>query len=194
MKPRHRGAVRFDSPPWASLPSWPRMALPEQIDPFRLARAGESLAGRLGLAPMSRIEGMVPHRDAVADVVLHFYCADDSRPRVDGQLSARLQVRCQRCLEPVLIEIRREIRLMPVATDAEAAAVDADYEPLLVDGDGVKLADLVEDELILSMPAYPCHPAGACHPPADLAQPPAGYDGPQSPFRVLGALKRNESD
>ncbi|MDX1432432.1 MAG: YceD family protein [Gammaproteobacteria bacterium] len=171
------------------------MTLPTQIDPYRLARSGEHLSGRVGLAAMSRIPESVPHPLAAADVVLRFHLGDDARPRIEGELRARLQVRCQRCLEPVLIEVTREIKLMPVATDAEAAAVDADYEPLLVDADAISVARLVEDEIILSMPGYPRHPAGECSPPAgaDPEAVPAPARG-DNPFAVLRSLKGRDDD
>ena len=172
------------------------MSLPEHINPFRLARGGASLSGRLEVAPMSRIPQNLPHALSAAEVALHFYEDDAARPRVDGTLRAMLRVRCQRCLEPVFIEVRRDVRLMPVASDAEAAAVDPDYEPLLVEADSVDVAALVEDEVILSMPAYPSHPPGQCRPPASAlaGEPHAGSEHAENPFEVLRSLKLADAD
>lgn len=172
------------------------MALPAQIDPIRLASRGKTLHGRLDVARMARIAESLPHPHAEAEVRLRFYSDQDDHARVEGELRARLQVRCQRCLEPVLIEVRREVRLMPVASDAEAAAVHADYEPLLVEAGTVSLAELIEDELILSMPAYPCHPPGTCHAPAGATPGSPEADAPRAdnPFEVLRSLKRDDTD
>ncbi len=54
-------------------------------------------------------------------------------------------------------------------SDEEAAAVTKEREPLTLRSESVSLAELVEDELILGLPAAPHHPAGSCRPPAQGA-------------------------
>jgi uncharacterized protein len=100
---------------------------------------------------------------------------------------------CQRCLQPVLVPVNVDCELRFVATEAEAAALDAETEyDVLALAPRTDLRALVEDELLLALPVVPKH--GRCPQPlphldAALAQPPGGAEVAANPFAVLAALK-----
>ena len=115
-------------------------------------------------------------------------------------------VLCQRCLEPMGIDVERQVRLALVRGDAEAAALDATYDPWLADDQPVSLSGLLEDELILAMPNFCRHPRGECEMPrggnavergeqsgerqdADTA----GESGQVNPFSALEPLKSRKT-
>ena len=98
------------------------------------------------------------------------------------------------------------MRLALVRGDAEAAALDATYDPLLADDQPVSLSGLLEDELILAMPNFCRHPRGECEMPcgenavergeqsgerqdADTA----GESGKENPFSALEPLKSQKT-
>jgi uncharacterized protein len=97
------------------------------------------------------------------------------------EVAASVAVTCERCLSPMPIELkaRRGFEFVASAEMADSLteawledqAADPDLAEVdyLAPEDGISLRDLVEDELLLSLPAMPKHPS--CKPPAGLAQP-----------------------
>jgi uncharacterized protein len=140
-------------------------APPERIQPLRLAHRGETLLGSVGVEQMPRLAEMLHEAAGRVEFELRFGCDDGGQARVLGRIGARLVVLCQRCLEPMGIDVERQVRLALVRGDAEAAALDATYDPLLVGDQPVSLSGLLEDELILAMPNFCRHPRGECEMP-----------------------------
>lgn len=112
----------------------------------------------------------------------------DGRRRVclRGVLQTRLEVACHRCLAPVEADLHGEFSLLAVRSEAEASRLAAKHSVLLVDGDEVELADLVEDELILALPERPCADPACPKAPA-MAWPDGVEAAADSPFQALGA-------
>ncbi len=157
----------------------------------RLARAGSSLDGEVALSRMARLAPLLQSVEGTARFELRFNLDEASRPVASGQITATLEVICQRCLEPMRVEIESEIRLGLVRCGSEAVALPREYEPLQVDGDRISLVSVIEDELILALPVAPLHPPGRCRPPR---HPRRGEvrngSATESPFAVLAAAKR----
>jgi uncharacterized protein len=108
-------------------------------------------------------------------------------------MSARVPLRCQRCLETVRVELEQELNLAVTAESGEQAVPDQmEAWPLLTGP--VSLGELLEDELLLALPLVPMHAD-----PADCGELLAkldslrGNDGPigsENPFAALKNLKR----
>jgi len=98
---------------------------------------------------------------------------------------------CQRCLEPVDVDIdfSREFRF--VATEAQAELEDdQSEEDVLVSAPDFDLLALVEDELLMSLPPSPKHQR--CPRPVKLAVADKDFvvaEEVVNPFAVLGQLK-----
>jgi uncharacterized protein len=103
----------------------------------------------------------------------------------DVALNARLTLRCQRCLGPMPMALAGSSRVALVESEEEAAGVPPEFETALAPQGRLRLADLMEEELLLALPAAPRHAAGQC---------PAGAGGEedagqvQRPFAGLGEL------
>jgi len=81
----------------------------------------------------------------------------DGQIHVFGQLHTRLELACARCLETVAEELTREFDLYyrPVATVANEEEVhlsDEDTELGFFSGDGIFLADVLAEQVNLSIP------------------------------------------
>ena len=136
------------------------------IDGFEFASAGATQEGKLPLSSFPRLQDVLVS-DA-GDVTYALRGVRDERGRPGLRLSVRstLQLRCQRCLGPLLHEVQAEQLLVLAVSQAEI-----DAEPLAVDSaDRIVAAkemavrDLVEDELILSLPYAPRHDECEAHP------------------------------
>jgi len=122
---------------------------------------------------------------------LQFGIDDQGVDFVEGKIEAELQVSCQRCLAPMSLPVHTGMALAFVGSEAAANRLSGHREPLVVPATPLRLAPLIEDELILSLPMTPRHPPDACTArPAGLAQQAAsGRDGP---FAALADWHRRE--
>ncbi len=194
---------------------------PQRLDVAKFARAGASLAGEEPLESFLRLsEGTCAPVDEVVGLVS--WGATGSHREVLGgapELRLRLQAQttiwlnCQRCLQPMAVNLRIDRTFRFARSDDEAAELDeaSEDEDFLALGRPLDLPSLVEDELIMALPIVPRHEA--CPQPllppevpgAALSLTPAGAEGmgPDEdeqqasdrphPFAVLGALKRQRS-
>lgn len=111
---------------------------------------------------------------------------------LDVSAEARVERRCQRCLQPVALDLRVHRPIRFVRGEAEAARLDADQEDdVLALEPTLDLQMLVEDELLLALPIIPRHED--CAFPAQVEQVSTGdeavVDDSTNPFAVLAALK-----
>jgi len=171
--------------------------LPAFIDPIRLAAAARELTGRIPLAAMHRLGEAVLALDGDAFLTLRFDRHDSCLGQVRGTIEARVQMRCQRCLQPAELELRIPVALGIVRSEAEAERLPGDLDPLLLDDDRCRLSDLVEDELLLALPVVAMHVKDApeCLPGKTEFKSEGSIDSGKSdvkrPFDVLASLKKD---
>lgn len=161
--------------------------LPVIIEPLRLAEVGRQLHGRLPLAEFRRLAPALHEVRGEVEVDLEFGKDELHMACLRGHLHTRLQLICQRCLQPMALPVDAEFALGLVTTDEAADQLPADYEPLMVSGP-MELAEIIEDELILAVPLVPMHPVGEC--PAQSGQEGRLEDKAPHPFAVLARLKK----
>jgi uncharacterized protein len=160
-----------------------------------LAAQGWNLRTETPLAAWPRLAATSLERMASGPVriELAFRHALGGVPVLEGWIGAILGGTCQRCLEEMEIALRAELKLYfgkPEQMDEDA--VSAGFEPFECEP-GLTLRDLLEDELLLSVPAFPVHEGDEeCGPLAgrlaELEPEPVGH-GPAGPFAVLAGLK-----
>lgn len=83
------------------------------------------------------------------------------RPRLSCKVKAEVEMLCQRCLKPVRVAVDSDRLLYLAASEADAdrlesALADEDIE-VIVAGQSLDLAGVVEDEVLLSLPIVPMH-------------------------------------
>jgi uncharacterized protein len=110
-------------------------------------------------------------------------------PWLHLQAQARVWRDCQRCLQPVALDLAVDRSFRFVTDEDTAAALDADSdEDLLALSRQFDLRALLEDELLLELPLVPRHEA--CPEPLAAAVEPASEVASEHPFAALAALKR----
>jgi len=160
---------------------------PDRVDPWRFAELGRELTGRVVLAGLARLARSLVS-GGEADYELRFDRNADGRAVVEGHVAAELHVRCQRCLGPMVVAVDSRFALAFVRGLDEANALPDRYEPAWSEDGLVRPIDLVEDELILCLPAVPLHPEGECVPPPEAGEVGA-IPGQASPFAILASLR-----
>ncbi|MGD2019555.1 MAG: YceD family protein [Thiohalocapsa sp.] len=180
-----------------------REALPQSIDPRRLAELGRELTGRVPLTRLPRLAQVIVDADKAdpdyAAYKLSFRRDSSGRDLVQGEVTATLRLRCERCNGILEIPVDGTFTLAVVHGLDEAAGLPDEYEPLLPDEATVDPATLVEDELLLAVPHVPRHAEGACRAlkyTANADQPGAesdadGLSSDEHPFAILESLKRH---
>ncbi|HCK81683.1 MAG TPA: YceD family protein [Candidatus Competibacter sp.] len=128
---------------------------PKKINPWQLTASNGRLEGELALAALPRL-GASNRADGRVSVSLEGG-VDDRVRFLKGRLRADVELVCQRCLGPLLLPLELGVALGLVRSEAEAARLPAGYEPLLATDDGISVAELVEDELLLALPQIPRH-------------------------------------
>jgi uncharacterized protein len=83
------------------------------------------------------------------------------RPRLHCTVKGDLEMLCQRCLKPVDVAVESDRLLYLAASEEEAERLEsvlADEEiDVMVTGQTLDLAGVVEDEVLLSLPIVPMH-------------------------------------
>jgi len=127
---------------------------PAPIDGFEFAVAGATRQGVWAVREFPRLRDML-----VSDAGEIRYEIDGTRdalgrPALRVRIRGALQLRCQRCLEPMRFDVDSDEMLVLAATQEEIDAEPTDPEApdRLLAADDVPVRELLEDELILALP------------------------------------------
>ncbi len=169
--------------------------LPDFADPLRLCALGKAYEGAVPLAEMPRLAPLLTSSEGEAAFALAFAIDAERRPVVRVQVSALLSLQCQRCLGSMRQEVESDSLLVVVSGPDEAQRLPDDVEPLLVEDGRLELRSLIEDDLILAIPAAPMHRLADCkvqlsevNAPPDTGQA-SSEGGPEHPFAALADWK-----
>jgi uncharacterized protein len=160
--------------------------LPKRIEPVGLADVGRSFRGKVPIADLSRLSPVLFSTHGELDVQLEFGLDERRIRAVKGSIEGCLELVCQRCLGALRFPLELRIRLGVVSDEAEIRRLPEGYEPLLVSGEPLATLDVIEDEVLLAIPAIPRH--------SDEERCETGYRNQPSPekenpFAVLEKLK-----
>jgi uncharacterized protein len=120
--------------------------------------------------------------------------------RQQGLAVAELSMRgeatleCQRCLRPLRVPIDAVVEVALVGSEADAARVPAELEPVLAPGSRISIGQLVTEELLLTLPIVPLHAGSeSCAPAPAESAPPQRAEETHKPFaRLAELLKTSE--
>ncbi len=168
--------------------------LPDYVDPYRLALKAESLSGDMALASMKRLaQELVDNKGSVA-VQLDFSYDEQRRAMVNGRITTVLTLKCERCLGPMLWPLESEFTLV-IIREGDPGEIPPEYEQYIMESDRVRLDEMIEDEILLSLPIVPRHADEDCPAMSLLQSGTEQQDAGQqdternNPFEVLKDLK-----
>ena len=145
---------------------------PDFVDPWKAADGNRVFRGTMPLSRMKRLQPLLaadgpepsgagheePPGQGAAAFRASFGHDEQGIVTVDIEVAARLSLVCQRSLEPYLERVRRHSLLAVIEDIAEEDLLPENYEPVWVENGRLALLDLVEDELLLGIPAVPRNP------------------------------------
>jgi uncharacterized protein len=174
-----------------------RQADPRRLDVQAFAEASDTLEGVWPLPALTRLAEAAQGRsvdDAEASVTWRvsgeLRKAGPGSPQTWLHLQARCPIAllCQRCLNPVRLDVEaKRSFLFVVGEDAAAELDESSEDDVLAMTRTLDLQDLVEDELLLSLPLVPKHEV--CAQPLTAIDGAADGEAPPHPFAGLASLK-----
>jgi uncharacterized protein len=164
-----------------------------RIDALALARSGGRVVGRVGLALMPRLEGIVASREGAVDYEIEGGQDGRGRPMLTIRVAGAVPLTCQVTLELFEYPYASETSVLLAQSEDQFVAWDEaepEREVVLAAGP-LAAAALVEDELLLGLPMSPRKPGLGEEPLVAHAGPGDGDAlAGDSPFGELAKLRR----
>lgn len=130
--------------------------LPETADFLKQAERNVSLEGCFPLAKLERLSEVLSDNAGELNARLNFG-SNAGFQCLQGSVEADLKLICQRCLEPMNQVVSAQFKFGMVLDEEETEELPAEFEPYLIEGDEQSIINLLEDELLLSLPIAPAH-------------------------------------
>ena len=127
-----------------------------------LAARRASLSGVYSVADMDRLVAHVGTDSGEIAVSVRL------KPQAAGWVALALEIHtcldvtCQRCLEPLALEISERVEFGVLIDENSVGALPDGIEPIDFDGDRLSLLQLTEDETIVAVPLVPKHDPAHC--------------------------------
>ena len=136
------------SPPWS-----------QPLDVDRLSAAEADIDFAVPLAELPRLRAQLASVSGEAHGRVHFR-------RMAGIAVAELTLTgtahlvCQRCLESMDVGVEAATQVGLIATEADMGRVPEELEPVLAPEGRISVGEIVEEELLLTLPIVPLHSQG----------------------------------
>jgi len=166
--------------------------LPKKVDPRKLAERGARIEGIITPKELPRLLTLLCSDEGELKVTLDFGLDEQRLRTIQGSAKGHVFMTCQRCLEPVEVEAEAEVNLAVTLNEDQVKQLPKIYDPLLLEEEEVELADMVEEELILSLPPFTYHDDCSVQTSFGEEETTQRTDKP-NPFSVLAQLKASNS-
>lgn len=164
-------------------------ALPEIVDAWRMVAARRRFEGSLPLRDMPRLRDSLARADGVAQFTIEFGRDEWGNAFLALEVRTQLPLQCQRTLEVFELPVALDERLGLIVREEDEAALPPGFEPLLTTSGELRLADVIEDELILALPVVPLKPG--IEGESEVLWTSSPEDDDANPFAALARLKKN---
>lgn len=122
-----------------------------------LAGREAALSGKLDLSKLTRLVSLLRSDAGTVEASLRFRQRRDGWLAVGLDYRAEVELTCQRCLEPLRHEMGEHVDLVVADEDSTPSTVPTGFEPYELTKGRLNPGELVEDELIVTIPLVPKH-------------------------------------
>jgi uncharacterized protein len=165
------------------------MSVPAVIDSLEFARSEQQLTGELPVAGLERLHDVLTDTEGALRYTLRG--GKDARQRsfLELEIDGELHLQCQRCLEGLEypLGLHSTLLLVPRGEQMDELLDDPAAPDAIEPSAELNVSELIEDEVLLSLPLSPRHPEGNCA--SRTRRDEDGTDTP-SAFSQLAALRR----
>lgn len=136
--------------------------LPLEVDPFRLAQREEHLQGAIPLKQMKRLTSVLSSADGDVFIDVIFSIDINRVVLVKGQIKTDTKLICQRCMGVMDFPVIIDFQLAFTRSEIEMERLPEGYEATLIEETPMMLSDIIEDEILLTLPPIPKHLDESC--------------------------------
>lgn len=115
------------------------------------------LSDEIELRKLARLAGMLNSASGSVKASLRFGQRRDGWLKLELEYETSVELVCQRCLEPLTQQIADKVEIALVESESMEGLVPEGFEPVVLDEARLLPAQLIEDELIISIPLVPKH-------------------------------------
>ena len=183
------------------MPRPPALPADNIVDAEVCARAGSTIARHFSAADLPRLSEAGGREGSSIEANFQF-AHFEGRPSVSGELHGTVVLTCQRCMQPVSVDVDDSFQVLIVAE--ERSDEPGGYEPVVANPSRLDLRWLAEEQVLLALPLVPMHENEDCA--ENVASGPSVEDAPdsdepaddadeevrQQPFRNLRDLMRKQ--
>ena len=163
--------------------------LPDRLDLIASAEAGRLLRGSIAVSNLERLVPALISDAGELQVEMELGKDQDGTRYLNGSIRGEVLLKCERCLDEMILPLDLTCRLGLVSSEAAANVLPEWYEPLVVTTEPAHLADVIADEVLLALPIVPTHKDGLdCQEFVKEHAPPVSEQR-ENPFAVLAGLK-----
>jgi uncharacterized protein len=175
--------------------------IPDHVDERKIFTKDAIISGILPVHKLHSLNQNLSNSEGTVHADLRFTIDEERRRIVSGTVQAAVNAVCQRCLEPVSINLEDTLHLAIVETEEHIRRLPTDIDPWLCADASLNLSDIIEEQLILCMPLVSYHPEGQCTGVADLIRaerfsaenrPSSEGSAAGGPFAMLQKLKKKQ--
>ncbi len=154
-------------------------------DPFAFARAAGLHSGQAALAAMPRLQDRLADDAGTVAYVVRGKLDQRQRPLLELEITGNPSLRCGRCLAPLEFPLQLQSSVLLMEPGAVMQEDDDPESPEWIEaGPELNVLELVEDEILLSLPLSVRHGEGKC----SDGDKPGRTSGRDNPFAKLATL------
>lgn len=128
-------------------------------DAFVFAKEGRVLEGTMAVSDLERLHDLLV--DVAGDVAyqLQGFKGERGEPMFHLTVSGTISLACQRCLQAIPFDLNVDnlLEIIPEGADMSQDELEDDTRDFLPVAGEVYLVELIEDEILLSLPVAPRH-------------------------------------
>lgn len=167
-------------------------SLPVTANFMRQVELNRTIEGRYPLVKFERLAEILLDKKGYVSAKLEFG-RSVGFACLKARASATLQVKCQRCLQPMETAVTGGFKFALLNSEEDFDCLPEEFEPYLLQGKEQSIIDLIEDELLLSLPMVIVHEEACSDFMTSQAKAIKAIKETSHPFAALKAIKSNKA-
>lgn len=163
------------------------------IDSLNFVRDAGVRHGKISLIDLKRLHDLLFDQNGELTFQVTGQLDENDKPGLYLEIQGNMQLTCQRCLGKLLHCVDVNTFLLLAKSEMELNQVDEDDTPdAILAAPDLDIIDLIEDEILLSLPISVRHAEGECSTPSSRENIINSKTNSLHPFATLALLKKNE--
>lgn len=159
------------------------------VSPRAYARARRIWKGSIPVSKFKRLATEFDDDDAITEIDVSFSFDEWQRVRIEGTVLIQGRIPCKQCMKPLVGQVTSTIDAVIVDDERHSKELLKETDVIVCEDGPVSLVDLLEDDLILSMPWKACDVGKNCRDLSHLSDSRARTEAKmQRPFSELKDL------